>query len=419
MATKAPVVSLHPPDYHTFLDDCGDRGKPLSTIGNLRKICERLGVTIRYNAITKTNEILIAGLGFPIDNQADAAIEWLISECAKFRMPTGNVPGFVTHIAATNHYNPVVRWIESKPWDGQDRLLDLVHTVVAKDEMANPAVHEMKRVFITRWMISAVAAAFLPDGVSAHGVLVFQGEQYVGKTKWFKNLAPASLGVVKDGLLLRPDDRDSVMRCISNWLVELGELDATFRKSDIASLKAFLTSDRDVLRRAYARGESHYPRRTVFFASVNPANFLHDDTGNRRYWTIEVDHLDYDHQIDMQQCWAQVHALYVKGESWYLTDQEFKTLNVHNSKFEASDQIADLVDMALKWEATEGWTLKTATEVLMRAGLRNPSRADVTRAGMIIRGRNGDQGKRGKGGSRLLLVPPYVFSSTAQDDYFR
>ena len=37
-------------------------------------------------------------------------------------------------------------------------------------------------------------------------------------------------------------EKDSVMQCVRNWIVELGELDATFRKSDIASLKSFITS---------------------------------------------------------------------------------------------------------------------------------------------------------------------------------
>ena len=66
-------------------------------------------------------------------------------------------------------------------------------------------------------------------------------------------------------------------------IVELGELDATFRKSDIASLKSFITSDRDVLRRPYARLESEFVRRTVFLHRLTQSSFLHDPTGNRRF----------------------------------------------------------------------------------------------------------------------------------------
>lgn len=393
------------PDYFAWLPDTNDKGKPLSTIENVAEVCRRLGVTVRYNVISKEEEILIPGGQFSLDNRQNASLAWLISECAKFRMPVDRVPDFITFLADRNQYNPVSRWITSRAWDGQDRLTDLLETVQAKGEFSDPNVARMKRAFITRWMISAIAGAFRPTGVSAHGVLVFQGAQYVGKTKWFKQLVPEHLGVLKDGLLLRPDDRDSVMKCVSNWLVELGEIDATFRKSDVAALKSFLTSDRDVLRRAYARKESAFARRTVFFASVNPKNYLHDETGNRRYWTIEVEHLDHSHGIDMQQCWAQVHALWLSGESWFLEPDEMMLLNEHNKEFEVVDPIEDLITNGLAWEAPElSWKWMTPTEVLVSLGRANCSKSEATKAGIILRRLNGDRSRRTVS-ARLLLVP--------------
>lgn len=392
-------------DYIRPLPNCNDRGKPLSTIENVREITNRLGIVIRYNMISKEEEILIPGAGFSLDNRQNASLAWLLSECAKFRMPVDRVPDFVTFIADQNQYNPVANWIESKPWDRQDRLTLLMQTVTACGESETPSIGVMKRTFITKWMLSAVAAAFRPNGVSAHGVLVFQGQQYVGKTKWFKSLVPEELGVLKDGMLLRPDDRDSVMKCVSNWLVELGEIDATFRKSDIASLKSFLTSDRDVLRRAYARKESSFARRTVFFASVNPKNYLHDETGNRRYWTIECEHLNYDHGLDMQQVWAQVYDLYKTGESWFLSGDELLILNEHNKDFEVIDPIEDLIVNGLDWDEPELlWKWQTSTEILMTLGRNNPTKNDTTRAGMVIRRLNRNQCKRDTKG-RYVLVP--------------
>lgn len=392
-------------DYFSFLPDTNDKGKPLSTIENVAEVCRRLGVVIRYNVISKEEEILIPNAGFSVDNRQNASIAWLLSECAKFRMPIDQVPTFITYLGDQNQYNPVVQWITSKRWDGQDHLTDLLDTVGAKNEMTDERVCQMKRAFITRWMISAVAAAFRPNGVSAHGVLVFQGAQYVGKTKWFKQLVPAGLDVLKDGMLLRPDDRDSVMKCVSNWLVELGEIDATFRKSDVAALKSFLTSDRDILRRAYARKESTYARRTVFFASVNPKNYLHDETGNRRYWTIEVERLEHDHDINMQQVWAQVHALWEGGESWFLKPDEMDLLNVHNKDFEVIDPIEELITTRLPWtEGEYGWRWRSATDVLISLGQQRCTKAEATKAGIIIRKLNGDRSKR-SGNSRLLFVP--------------
>jgi putative DNA primase/helicase len=406
-ASVSVAPSFQIVDYYSPLPDTNDKGKPLSTIENVAEICRRLQITIRYNVISKEEEILIPGAGFSIDNRQNASLAWLISECAKFRMPVDRVPDYITYLADSNQYNPVANWITARPWDGQDRLSDLIGTVHATNESRNPRIGDLKRALITRWMISAVAAVFRPTGVSAHGVLVFQGDQYIGKTKWFKTLVPASLGVLQDGVILRPEDRDSVKQCVANWLVELGELDATFRKSDIAALKAFLTKDRDILRRAYARKESEFARRTVFFASVNPKEFLHDPTGNRRYWTIECEKLDHDHNIDMQQCWAQVYEqLFVPGESWFLTPAEMDMLNDHNKGFEVVDPIEELIAKGLDWNDPHAdWEWRSATEVLMALGRDTPSQAEATRAAHVIRARNGKNSRK-FAGTRQLYVPP-------------
>jgi putative DNA primase/helicase len=409
----APSAPAELVDYYAWLPDVNDKGKPLSTIENVAEICRRLSIVVRYNVISKEEEILIPGAGFSLDNRQNASLSWLISECSKFRMPVDRVPDYVTYLADQNQYNPVANWITSRPWDGRDHLSQLIATVRAKGEASDHRVAAMKTAFVTRWMISAVAAAFRPTGVSAHGVLVFQGDQYIGKTKWFKSLVPADLGVLKDGMLLRPDDRDSVMKCVSNWLVELGEIDATFRKSDVAALKSFLTSDRDVLRRAYARKESTFARRTVFFASVNPKNYLHDDTGNRRYWTIECEKLDYNHTVDMQQCWAQVYEqLFVPGESWFLTGEELDLLNAHNEDFTVIDPIEEVITRKLRWNDPDiHWRWTTATDILVTLGRPNCTKAEVTKAGIILRKLNGDRSKR-TGAQRLLLVPD-AFSDTS------
>lgn len=388
-------------DIFSALPDTNDRMKPLSTIDNVHEICRRLGITVRYNVIAKEEEILIPDESFSIDNQANASFAWLTSWCAKFRMPTANLGDYVTYLSDKNLYNPVAEWVQSKPWDGVSRLPALCATIKAKDDG-----DDLKDVLIKRWMISAVAAAFSPDGVSAAGVLVLQGDQYLGKTKWFKSLVPEQLGLVKDGMLLRPDDKDSVKQVCSFWLVELGELDATFRRSDIAALKSFITAKSDVLRRAYARKESHFARRTVFFGSVNPREFLHDATGNRRYWTIECESIDHSHDLDMQQVWAEVYALYQNGESFYLTPVEMDALNHHNEGFSVTDPIDDRIVSRLAWSSDRSlWAYKTITDVLISVGIDRPTQGDATKAGNIISKLNGGMKKR-TGSSRLVLVPP-------------
>jgi putative DNA primase/helicase len=254
-------------------------------------------------------------------------------------------------------------------------------------------------------MIGAIAAAFSPTGISAQGVLVFQGPQNLGKTKWFKSLVPKEIGVIQDGVTLDPKDKDSVKQAVSNWLVELGEVDATFRKSDIAQLKSFLTRDKDVLRRAYAHKESKYPRRTVFFASVNPEFFLADPTGNKRYWTIKCKALDHSHSIDMQQVWAEFYEIYKTGESWYLTPDELDELNENNEQHETHDPITERIQTRLCWDDPESlWIWSTVTDVLYRCGFDRPTQADTSKAGIFLK-KNPKVLTKRSNAARLILAP--------------
>lgn len=390
-------------DIQTLLPWTTDKGKPIKNIENLKEICRRLGVTVRYNVIKKQEEILIPRQSFSMDNEANASLAWLMSECALFNYPTDKVQDFLTYIADENLYNPVTQWITSKPWDGVSRIQAFYGTITSS------GASSLKETLMKRWMISAIAAAFNPNGIAAQGMLVLQGAQNLGKTKWFKKLVPSEFRLLKDGMILRPDDKDSVKQVCSFWLVELGELDATFRKADIASLKAFITKDSDTLRLPYARKESNFARRTVFFGSVNPREYLHDATGNRRYWTVECEYINHEHTLDMQQIWAEFYELYKSGEGYYLTAQENEMLNQHNEEFTAIDPIEEALLGGLDWDSPQTlWRWAQSLDILRECGIDRPTARDCASAGSLLKKMNNNQFKTVKG-KRLVLCPNKVF----------
>lgn len=398
--------------YSPFPDSRGSASKPLGTIENVEEACRRLGVTIRYNVISKDTEILIPGESFSIDNQANATLAWLASSCTRFGIPVGSLGDIITYIGDRNPFNPVANWVTSRPWDGQNRLAALLDTIRVENEAHDPSAAYLKATLITRWLISAIAVAFATNGAATKGVLVLQGEQNLGKTSWFKSLVPNHLGLIQDGLSLRPDDRDSVKQVLSYWMVELGELDATFRKADIAALKSFLSRDRDTIRRAYAKLESTYARRTLFFASVNPRQFLHDPTGNVRYWTLPCVSINHQHGLDMQQVWAEVYeTLYLTGESWFLTPDEMQLLNGHNRDYEVLDPITERLQSAYDWDCLPSeWRHMTATDILHEIGYERPSKADVTHCGAMVLSLNGNHFKKSNG-RKLVAIPPKIAKS--------
>ena len=378
-----------------------DEGYPLCTLPNFYVLMDKLNYSVRYNVIKKAIELLIPGAAFTRDNRDNAAISHVLSECETVRMSTKHVSQFLITLADKNQYNPVVGWVDSVAWDGVSRLDDFYATVKV------PAGGEkMKRKLMRKWMIQAVAAAFSPDGIAGQGILTFVGPQNIGKTTWFQRLAPASLDAVLTGHTLDMRSKDSIFIALSYWIVELGELDATFSKSEISALKSFTTQGMDKLRRPYAATESNFGRRTVFGGTVNESQYLNDPTGNRRFWSIEVDGFDLDSGVDMQQLWAEVKGLWVGGENWALNMQEMAELNVHNEEFTVVDPIEERLAAAFNWSefglGNDLWV--TATDSLMKIGVRDPSKGQTITAGRVLKKLNGGQRKK-TNGRVVFLVP--------------
>lgn len=391
---------LRPRSRATFAH-VNDDGHPLCTLENLAALLQRLEVTVRYNVIAKAVELLIPDSAFSRDNRDNAAIAYVLSECEKVRMPTKFVPQFLLSLADSNLYNPVATWVQSKPWDGVSRLEEFYATVDCGEHM-NP---ELKRLLMRKWLVQAIGAAFEPDGIAAQGILTFTGKQNIGKTTWFKRLAPEELGLVYTGHTLDVKSKDSQLVALKYWIVELGEIDATFRKSDVSALKSFTTQALDNIRRPYAMTESTYGRRTVFGASVNDELFLADPTGNRRFWTIPAEGLYLEHAIDMQQLWAEVLALWQGGERWYLTMDETHRLNEHNDDYMVADPVDERIAAGFAWGAEPPvWDWATATEVLMRVGIQNPGKPQTITAARVLRKLNGGQ-RRKSNGKVLFAIP--------------
>jgi len=373
------VVSEDLPDQWVALPDTrGEKNKPISTIDNLKEVCRRLGIVVRYNVISKKEEIIIPNQEGLLDNKDNVSLAWVESMCAKYDMPTDKVGSFIGVLADQNPYNPVLQMIESKPWDGKSRFKKLCATIKALGEEEDDFLLQYKEMLIRKWMLSAVAAAANPNGISSQGVLVLQGDQAIGKTTWFRSLLPDNPELRADGVILDLRDKDSQINALSFWLVELGEIDATFNKSDAAQLKAFITKNKDVIRLPYAKRKSEFPRRTVFFASVNSKYFLRDDTGNRRYWALQCEDINYRHGLNMQQIWAEVYAAYKAGEKWSLTSDELNTLNSYNEYFKEIDPVEDILGSRLSWDdAKHLWTDRNLSTILDELGLDQDRRVSM------------------------------------------
>jgi predicted P-loop ATPase len=323
---------------------------PPTTIPNLEHLMREHKIAVRYNVIKKKIEVVLPDSFLLTDNVDLVAMTHIVSAASLNKLSTGHIHAFVEAVADLNPYNPVADWIQGREWDGEDRLEALYATIETREDFPP----SLKQTLMYRWLLSATAAALMPRGFKARGVLTFQGPQGIGKTSWVRNLIDDDVlreVAIKVDHHLDTGNKDTILGAISHWIVEIGELDSTFRK-DVARLKGFLTSDQDKLRRPYARGESEYARRTVFAATVNETNFLVDMTGNSRWWTIPATKINFAHGIDMQQVFAQLAIAFQKGEQWWLTAVEENQLEEANKRHLAvsavREDVLELIDLDKK-----------------------------------------------------------------------
>jgi len=317
-----------------------DTGKVLKTHWNLDHFFKLLGIAYHYNAITKAKVMDFNSEGRTrgdSDELATGQMAIIMSVCNLNGIPEK----LIQMLPALNlmyYKNPVLDYLTGLPaWDGIDRLEMLTDDGYVE---VNPEYRLFAKVALRKCFIQACAAADKAERAikqyeAVHNtypvrpipkfesVLVFQSGQGVSKTEWIASLLPESLkDCHKRSLSLNPDDKDSVKRAISCWIAELGELDSTFKQSDISKLKAFMSETYDELRLPYDAVPNRYPRQTVYFATVNDHQFLTDGTGNRRFWVLGIKNLKLIPPEMLDQLWAQAWHLYTTGHTWWLSPDE-------------------------------------------------------------------------------------------------
>ncbi len=126
--------------------------------------------------------------------------------------------------------------------------------------------------------------------------------------------------------------------------------------------KSFITRREDRDRMAYAEQMSYFPRQCIFIGTTNKDEFLRDETGNRRFWPVEInndmseEHLAY---LPIDQLWAEAVHFFRQGEKLYLPkelEEEAKqTQKDYSEHDEREGQIRKFLNMKLpdNWAAMD------------------------------------------------------------------
>ena len=120
---------------------------------------------------------------------------------------------------------------------------------------------------------------------------------------------------------------------------------------------------------------------------------------------MPVTDINFQHGIDTQQLWAQVHEIYQTGEQWWLTPEEEKALEAVNQGHRIVNAVRDALEAHLDFDIPDTeQKLMTATEVLLAVGIKNPTNPQMRDCGTYLRNQLGEPTKsKGKTRWRVPL----------------
>ena len=350
------------------------KSKPLS-MWDIERVLDSHKITVRYNVITKTYEVLnMPETGYTIPKAYAKLSEYerrsinvrLLPLCltpmlknAGYTFSAQFIKDSITALALQNKYNPVKAMIDRTTWDGVDRISKLFAVLGLIDEDPDhdytPDSVLYQLVYVRKWLHQALALGLNDEGTYCQAfVLTLQGAQGIGKTLFFRKLAVFPEWF-RGGTVINMADKDSKIESVSTWICELGELDSTMKKEQ-SSLKGHITEHRDTIRMPYGETWDTTPRRTCYCATVNPEQVHRDDTGSRRFVYLHVEHMKLDfilHSMSPEWCaqlWRQVYdQCYTPNPAGYfLTKEEQAYSEKSNEEFrvplKAETELRDLIN---------------------------------------------------------------------------
>lgn len=255
-------------------------------------------------------------------------------------------------VASERAYHPVKEYLDGLPeWDGVKRIDALLTDYLGAEDS------DYTRAVIRKTLTAAVARIYQP-GVKFDSVLILNGPQGIGKSTLFAKLAGAWFS---DSLTLTDmRDKSGPEKLQGYWILELGEL-AGMKKTDVETVKSFLSRVDDKYRASYGLNVESHPRQCVIVGSTNTeSGFLRDITGNRRFWPVRVNGQSTKKpwQLsaeDVLQIWAEAKDAYQKGERLYLEGEVAAMATSEQAEAMETDDREGLVRTYLDTLLPENW----------------------------------------------------------------
>jgi hypothetical protein len=304
---------------------------------NVRMGLARLGVEVRYDSFSDL--MVVKGLD-DFDRLEDAALDriWLELD-ARFRLRPSKefLLTVIQDDARKDAFHPVCDFLKALEWDGTERIDRWLTTYAAAKD--TPYVRAVGALML----IAAVRRVRQPGCKFDELPVLESPTQGTDKSTAISTLAVKAAWFT-DYLPLNADPKVVIEQTRGKWIVEAGELSG-MRRGDIDKLKGLLSRSSDRGRLAYARCASEVKRQFIAIGTTNNREYLKDQTGNRRFWPVEINRFDIESlRRDRDQLWAEAAAREAKGESIRLNPSLWDAASVEQSERTVTDPYREALE---------------------------------------------------------------------------
>jgi predicted P-loop ATPase len=312
-----------------------------TTVERMISTLEAKGYTLQYNELT---ELVEFENGRHIDDADIAEMTMYLVENGYKRADINDV---LTLYPKRNSYHPMRVYFNSLPTTTSTEHIDMFLNCLDINDS------HITREVIKKWLVGCVAKLFEQHQNFA---LVLEGKGDIGKTTLCKWLAVNRNWYCSENPAYG-NERDFTILQATKFIWELEELESVTSKKAAGSLKAFLTRDIGNARKAYGKVNKLYTAIANFICTVNMPEYLVDTSGNRRYFPVYVNSIDFAyHSIDKDAFWSEVANLYFNSTYDYiLTEEEKAYQTVQNETKMMTNSLVDYLTDILE-PSEDGFT---------------------------------------------------------------
>lgn len=259
---------------------------------------------------------------------------------------------FDTHIDA-NGFHPVRDYLGALEWDGRKRVDTLFIDYLGAENS------EYMRAVTRKTLVAAVARVHEP-GVKFDYILTIIGPQGAGKSTLIKKLGREWFSDSFNFNMLHTKEAFEQMQ--GYWIIEISELNG-MRKTEVDAAKSFISKTEDNFRPAFGRNTVAFRRQSIFIGSTNNRDFLRDQTGNRRFWPVDITKGERTRNVfkdlttnEVNQIWAEAVKLYKTGEPLHLSEELEREAAEQQREHTEQDGRVGIIEQYLDMLLPDNWS---------------------------------------------------------------